>query len=177
MSTLANRAKHILAAIALIGAGLAWFFVGRVEKRVSQLERRHPSLDGEGEVTLNVTQVQEAEDGASAEVSPATVFERLTVLGFTSEVVVMDNQPNGKNQATKTFTVEIPRNTTHVIPTIQGFASAFGRITDHADGTFRFQVNDHHLGLEVKHIAVTAIEDTTATLEATMLLRDINGDD
>jgi hypothetical protein len=111
------------------------------------------------------------------------VFERLVILGFSKENVVLDNQPNARGAPfSKQITVEIPEGTTHVVPSISGTLSLFGRIASVTDNNTTFVVenghpDDHHYGLGFFNVHVPEVGRTTATVEVSMVLTDVNADD
>src|SRR5215203_4364287 len=125
MTNLAIIAKNVLSAIALVWAGLAWFCVGRVEKRVSQLEQMHASPEnGNGVYPISLlsrrtqgTQVAETDEA----VLPADGDQQWVILGGASRSVAMYNQPNGENWTTEQFDVEIPEGTTRIVASLQSF--------------------------------------------------------
>jgi hypothetical protein len=176
MTNLAIIAKNVLSAIALVWAGLAWFFVGRVEKRVSQLEQMHAfPANGNGVKTISLlsrttqgTQVAETDEA----VLPHS-FERWVILGGGSRSVSMFNQPNGENWTREQFDVEIPEGTTRILASLQSIQLGYGRVV--SDSFLR--VEDHHFGFGGAEVLVLEVRRVSATIEVGMILRDDNADD
>jgi hypothetical protein len=177
MTNLAIIAKNVLSAIALVWAGLAWFFVGRVEKRVSQLEQMHASpANGNGVKTISLlsrttqgTQVAETDEA----VLPADGYQQWAILGGAARGVSMFNQPNGENWTREQFDVEIPEGTTRIFATLQSIQLGYGRVVSDS----QLRVEDHHFGFEGAMVNVLEVRRVSATIEVSMILRDDNADD
>jgi hypothetical protein len=110
-----------------------------------------------------------------------TVFERLVILGFAYETVIIENQPNAEDTYRQTIEVDIPDGTTYVLPFLSGTMLMFGRIRsmDPGEGAVRLTIeaDDHHYGYGHINIRTAEIGPRRATLELSMELADKNADD
>lgn len=160
----------IIAVAALAGFAAVWLQLNKFKAAVNRLERVHEPPEEREFVGLDDIGILPDE----VYIEPAN----LIILGYEYQTIVMDNQSNGKNNASKSVTIEIPEGTTHIVPSIKGFGLVFGKLVKGTiPDTFGAEISDHHLGLESVNISVDEIGSGTAILTARMLLRDNNGDD
>ena len=166
-----------IALVALAGFVAVWFRLQTVKKIVDHLEQIHESSERSKAVELKGLSLPPFTFPGEI-TSKAEAAERLIILGYSTQTIVLDNQSNGGRAARKFVTIAIPEGTTHVVPSLAGFVFVFGKILANQDGAiFDLSVDDHHLGLESINIVVGEVGRTTATLGISMLLRDKNGDD
>lgn len=174
-----NILSIILALAALVGLAVVWFRLANMKAQVDALGRLHPDdeqLPGRAELVALPSLFSTTPAANELEV-PLSATEKLIVLGYRYESIIMDNQSNGESLAVKTVRIEIPPGTTHVVPSIKGLGIAFGKLIPGPDNEYGWDPEDHHFGLESVNIHVREIGQVTAKLEVTMLLRDYNGDD
>jgi len=110
-------------------------------------------------------------------VLPEDDFQKFVILGLAEGVIALDNYKKGKSQKIKEKTIDIPEGTTQMMVALKGFTLLFGKKSYEEGTAMNMTVEDHHFGAQLALVDVVNIEGTKATLRASLLLRDDNGDD
>ena len=169
--------SNTLALVALFGFIFIWVRLKKMKTTVDHLEQMHASskvgkvVELKGLSSIPLAPLKEKPKGVSS-------FESLIILGFREEAIFIDNQSNGKKEAKKDISIEIPEGTIDVVPLVSGFDLFYGKIESIEENTsYHARVSDHHLGFERVNIRVIEIGRVTATIQAQMWLCDDNQDD
>lgn len=164
----------IIALVALLGSIFLWLRLQRVTATLAQLDQVRASDTPKKIILRDIPTVAAPPDEIAPDDPPN---RKLIILDFRDELIIFDNQSEGQF-ALKEVTVDIPKGTTVVIPSITGFSMLFGKleILDPVEGHFEYDLLDHNFGLQRVNIITLEIGSTTATVQAQMILRDENGD-
>jgi hypothetical protein len=165
-----------IALVAIVGFVFAWLRLQRIMVTVDSLERIHKAATVAEAVNLTGLPSIAAPHDSSA-LQPLSKPQRFIILGHKDENIFFDNFTKADAVVTKKIRRDIPEGTTKVVASIRGFILLFGKITSKEDNRPVFRINDHHLGLEWVNIIVVELTHTDVTLEAQIILRDVNGDD